>query len=414
MKKHIFPASLCLIVILLVTLSLSGRNDSPQGTSELLHGVSTDTPLVNTTLLSEKAELYTDLSLRLLSESHSGENTFIAPLSTIYGLSMTANGAGGDTLAQLESTFGMSTAEMNEYLYSYCARLDRSGDTLATASSLWLSESKQFTVERDFLNTCATWYNTEIYLTNFDDAALDAINAWTLEKTGGSLDFPLTAFRQPDGIIILGTLLFDGHWETPFSESGTRDCIFTQEDGSEVSAMYMSSIEDLYLEDETCTGFLKPYWTDSYIFAVFLPRESITMEEFLSSMDGQSLSNLIDNATEATVHVTMPKFTSCVSVDMIPVLQGIGVTDIFDHDIADLTGIGGDHLCITDIRQEASITVDEIGTRAFAVAAEAAFPASAREILEEKYVDLDRPFVYMILETSNYTPVFLGTLMTTV
>lgn len=413
MKKHIFPAALCLIVILLVTFSLSGRNNSPQGPTELLHDISADAPFVNTILLGEKADVYTDLSLRLLRESHSGKNTLIAPLSTVYGLSITANGAEGDTLTQLESAFGMSVSEMNEYLYSYTTRLGGSGNTLSFANSIWLHEGGEFTVNRDFLHTCATWYDTEIYETEFNDAALESINSWTLENTGGSIDFPLTDFRQPDGMILLGTLLFDGYWETPFSESGNRDGIFTQEDGSEVSSMYMSSIEDLYLEGETCTGFLKPYRTDDFVFAALLPREGISIEEFLSTVNGQYMSTLFDNASEATVYVTMPKFTSDVSLDMITALQALGVTDVFEHGSADLTGIGSSHLCITDIRQEAAITVDELGTRAVAAAAEAAFPASAREILEDKYVDLNRPFVYMILETTNYTPVFLGTLMTT-
>ena len=46
----------------------------------------------------------TDFAVRLLRESaKSGENTLISPLSVLYALSMTANGADGNTLAQMET-----------------------------------------------------------------------------------------------------------------------------------------------------------------------------------------------------------------------------------------------------------------------------------------------------------------------
>ena len=413
MKKSILTVVLCLIVIGLVVFSLSGREEHTRTHENLLADISAEAPLMNIDLLSEKSDVYNDLSLSLLRTCHSEDNTLLSPLSTVYGLAMTANGAGSKTLSQLEELFGMSASEMNEYLYSYCTRLQRSGETLTAANSLWLSENDPFTVSRDFLRVSATWYDADIYKTEFDNAALEAMSAWTLENTGNSMGSLIQSFRQPEGMILLNTLLFDAYWETPFSEAANREGVFTREDKTEESAIYMTSMEDIYLENENCTGFLKSYRSDHYVFAAILPRENVTIEDFLSIFDGQSLSQLVNSSCAATVHVTMPKFTSGTALDIIPALKNLGVTDVFDVNAADLTGIAADHLHITDILLETQITVDELGTRAVAAAAEAAFPASAREILEEKYVDLNRPFVYMILETTNYTPVFLGTLMTT-
>ena len=44
-----------------------------------------------------------------------GANTLISPLSVLSALSMTANGAAGSTLEQMENVFGLPVTELNEY-----------------------------------------------------------------------------------------------------------------------------------------------------------------------------------------------------------------------------------------------------------------------------------------------------------
>ena len=68
----------------------------------------------------------TDFALRLFKASgKDGESTLISPLSVIYALAMTANGANGETLKQMENVLGMSVDELNPYLYSYMYTLPK-------------------------------------------------------------------------------------------------------------------------------------------------------------------------------------------------------------------------------------------------------------------------------------------------
>ena len=68
----------------------------------------------------------TDFAVRLFQQSlEEEENTLLSPLSVISALGMTANGADGETLAQMEQTFGMSLASLNQYLSSYREDLPR-------------------------------------------------------------------------------------------------------------------------------------------------------------------------------------------------------------------------------------------------------------------------------------------------
>ena len=64
-------------------------------------------------------------------------------------------------------------------------------------------------------------------------------------------------------------------------------------------------------------------------------------------------------------------------------------------------------LWIDKVLQKTYVSVDQVGTKAAAVAAVALDGAAA---IEEPppTVCLDRPFVYVIFETENTTPLFIG------
>lgn len=413
MRNRVTAGLVCIFIVLAILFNVSGSADSREQSDDLTAGIDALTPTVNTTILADRAGTYTDFALRLLTAEHSKENTLLSPLSTVYGLAMTANGAGGETLRQIENAFGMPAAEMNEYLFSSRSNLGNAGRALTFASSLWLGESSMFTVEKNFLRTCASWYDAEIFQTKFDDDCLRAMSEWVRQNTENTGLSPISDFQQPDGIILLNTVMFNEKWATPFSEDWNDSARFFREDGGEEFAIFMRSEEELYLESAYCTGFLKEYMSGGYVFAALLPTEGTTVAELLSAIDGQALHNLLTSPTPATVHIALPKFSASLTGDMIPALEKLGITDVFSQTAADLSGIGNSQLYIAGIDQNTSITVDEIGTRAVAVTAVAEFPAAEQELLEEKFVTLDRPFVYMILESDNLTPLFIGTVMTT-
>ena len=99
MKQKLTAAALTLL--LTGSLFLSGCSSSSK-TVDLMKDVKaaeiqTDTALTEETLLSS-----TDFAVRLLQESITDkENLLISPLSLELALTMTANGAVGDTLTQM-------------------------------------------------------------------------------------------------------------------------------------------------------------------------------------------------------------------------------------------------------------------------------------------------------------------------
>ena len=90
----------------------------------------------------------------------------------------------------------------------------------------------------------------------------------------------------------------------------------------------------------------------------------------------------------------------------------MGMTDAFDPALANFSGMGtaGGNLYLSDVLHKTYIEVSATGTRAAAVTAITVKCTSLAPPDDTVSVVLDRPFFYMIVDTSTGMPLFMGTL----
>ena len=358
----------------------------------------------------------TDFGIRLFRQSYSPEkNTLISPLSVLYALSMTANGAEGDTLAQMEAVLGMEVEELNRWLGAYRNILsDTQKGKLALANSIWFRDSDRFTVNEAFLQKNADFYGADIYKAAFDEETCKDINNWVKKNTDGMIQNILNGI--PDGAVmyLVNALAFDAQWQEIYKESAIWDGEFTTQRGFRRSVEMMHSEESLYLDDGKATGFLKDYEGERYAFAALLPNEGITVGDYLENLTGEQLYALLSDPYEAKVQVTLPKFEAEYDVQMSDILGAMGMTDAFDGDKADLSGIGQSqrgNLYINRVLHKTYICVDGKGTKAGAATAVEVNDECAMVEPDFYRVALDRPFIYLLIDTENNIPFFIGTMM---
>lgn len=358
----------------------------------------------------EKCAEATDFALRLFQNSlKTEENTLISPLSVLAALGMTANGAAGETLAQMEQTLGISAADLNAYFYSY---MDAQGEHLKLANSIWFSDAGWLKVRQDFLETNADFYQADLFQTPFTPETCTAINGWVSEKTAGMIPEILEEISADAVMYLINALAFEAEWPEAYREDQIREGTFNREDGAQQAAQLMYSEESSYLEDENATGFVKYYKGGDYAFAALLPNEGVSVSDYVKSLTGTHLQELLGNAQAVTVHAAIPKFEAEYSVEMKDILQSMGMTDAFDAETADFTGIceeGG--LFIGQVLHKTAITVAEQGTKAGAATAVEMRAGGAMPQEDMKTVILDRPFVYMLIDCGQNLPFFLGTMM---
>lgn len=352
----------------------------------------------------------TDFSLRLFQTAmEEGENTLISPLSVLYALGMTANGAKGNTLSQMETVLGDTVGPLNGWLGTY-----ETGENLHLANGIWFRDDPRFTVNQDFLQINANFYGAGIYKAPFDGKTLKEINGFVEEHTEGMIQNVLDEI--PDGAVmyLVNALSFEDRWQEAYRENQVHEGLFTTEDGRQQKTELMWSEEYCYLQDDRASGFLKYYENDRFAFMALLPKKGLTVSEYVKALTGAHLQELLENPVYGAVDVAIPKFETEYDMEMKDTLTSMGMTDAFDPELADFSGLGTSedgNISISRVLHKTYISVAEQGTRAGAATVVEATDAAAAMPEEIKEVILDRPFLYMILDLESNTPVFMGTLM---
>ena len=359
-----------------------------------------------------------DFGVRLFQNSmEEGKNTLISPLSVLYALAMTTNGADGETLAQMEQVLGMDVDDLNSYMLAYLDLLPESKDyKLSLANSIWFKDDPNFVIEQSFLQTNADYYGAGAYKAAFDEGTRNDINNWVKEHTDGMIPEILDEIPDEAIMYLVNALAFEAEWADVYEEHQIREGRFTMEDGTRQDVDMMHSEEYTYLEDDMATGFIKYYKDRRYAFVAMLPNENVTVSEYVDSLTGEHLRELLNNTQDVTVFASIPKFETEYDAEMSEVLQEMGMADAFDYHVADFSRLGtyqadGKNICINRVLHKTYISVTEQGTRAGAATAVEMVAEGAMEIVEFKEVVLDRPFIYMLIDCETNLPFFIGTMM---
>ena len=364
-----------------------------------------------------------DFSVELFKRSITdGENSLISPLSVMLALAMTANGADGETLAQMEALLGggIPLAELNEYLYSYAQSFPSiEKSKLSIANSIWFrDDGESLQIHADFLQRNADYFDAAVYSAAFDGQTVRDINNWVSANTDRMIDTILNEISDLDMLFLINAVIFDAEWLNVYHRENVRKGDFTDINGTVRNIDFMHSSEYAYLEDGMATGFIKPYANGAYSFAALLPNEGVPIEEYIESLTGAGLLDTLGSRQDVLVYTSMPKFEFDYSISMIDALEALGIHDAFDEFIANFGSMGMSmipdypNLYISEVLHKTFISVDELGTKAGAVTMVSVGAGGSAMPIEPKIVDLDRPFVFAIIDNATNLPVFIGTLMT--
>lgn len=354
-----------------------------------------------------------DFAVRLFKESYQDDkNTLISSLSVLCALAMTTNGAEGNTREQMETVLGASCEYLNLYLYTYINSLPTSQKCkLNLANSIWINADERFEANQDFLQINADYYGAGAYKAPFNSQTLKDINNWIKKETDGTIPKVLNDIPQEAVMYLVNALAFDAEWANVYERTQVRDGKFTKDDGAEQKVKLMYSTEGKYLENNSSKGFIKYYKGGEYAFVALLPNENISLSDYVSTLDGKALSELLKAAEARPVETAIPKFETEYEVQMAEVLKAMGMTDAFNPDAADFSGLGtSEHgnIFIDRVIHKAFIKVGEKGTKAGAATVIEMLDKSSASPDEMKYVYLTRPFVYMLVDCKNNVPFFIG------
>lgn len=400
-------------IVAVLVLSLAGCGQP----ETLVSGASVEKPEI--TDISDKNVIVTDLAVRLLQTSFSQkENVLISPISVLSGLSLIANGVDGDSLAQIEEVVGLTAEKLNEYICSYgCHLSETSGKNSEPylANSLWINEDRGVTVSDKFLQANEVYCNASIYQVPFDETCTKYTNNWIKDQTQGIIEHMINEVSEDATMYLVNSLAFEGVWKLR-SRSGEQS-VFKNIDGTTHSAEdIVANREGGYIEDNDTDGFVKYFGRSKYAFAALLPKEGINISTYIQSLTGQKLHNLLSNVVDNEVNKFMPGFSFSYEEDMANILRRMGlegIEDIFDKSQADFSGFGyapeGKNLHIDNFFYKTSIDIDGNGMNTNARAAVTEEIFTCDEAM--RTVNIDRPFIIVLMDSENCIPILIGTVV---
>lgn len=364
-----------------------------------------------------------DFALKLLNESRSdfeGDSLLVSPLSVMLALAMTANGAEGETLEQMENVLGggMYIEDLNEQLFNYTSSLVSTDDAkFNLANAVWVTSSPTFSINKNFVRAIENTYDADIIAADLP-SSVGAINDWAKEETFGMIPSILKEgdLKESTIMVLLNALAFDALWAQQPSDSACFEGVFKGTDESVQNVTYMWAEADGYIEGKNEVGIVKNYKGGNYAFLALLPDEDISIYDYIASLDGEDFLKLYDMREKAAYNVEisakMPHFSFDCTIEMSDVLKKMGMPLAFDSSVADFDGMGHSELgniFISRVIQKTHIDLDNSGTRAAAVTAvimdaESGMPGN----IKYYRVELDRPFVYAIIDTQTGLPIFIG------
>ncbi len=352
-------------------------------------------------------------AVKLFEKTAKMQSTVISPISVSYLMAMLANGANGQTKADIMKALQLEEKDLDEMNALYKMMIQRCGNTgKGTTLNIanYFAMNKEVNLEDAYANKMKNIYNAGIESLDFTSSKTTAhINNWCKKNTNGMIPSIIDKVDANASAYIMNAIFFNGTWADKFSKSQTKNENFRgyTRDITMVPMMHKSD-KLLYWGNDMYTAVRIPYSNSSYTMTVMLPNEGVSIDEMLKTMENADLTAWRQDAEQCIVDLKLPRFTTEADVTLNNIISELGAANIFNSN-ADFTNIAKSNMFVSQMFQKAKIEVSEEGTKAAAVTA-AIMTMSALPTEEPKHVTFhaNRPFVYMITEANTNAIFFMG------
>lgn len=342
------------------------------------------------------------------------ENAVCSPLNTYMALAMLAEITGGRSQSQILDLIGQDSLESLRTQAGHVWNAHYCNDNATysiLANSLWLDNKYSYTPTT--VNNLATYYYASVYQGDLGSREMDrALQSWLNEQTNGLLheQAQKNSFEDNTALALASTVLYQAKWndDCEFSEENNTQNIFYSPEG-DMTCTFMNkrvTYSDYFRGTDfsaTCLNL-----DDRSRMWLILPNKDQTPQSVLES--GEAVSTILGNTETLPLHVkvdlSVPKFDITAETDLTDALKNLGITDVFNPDLADFSAIFPDHQAsLYSADHAVRVAIDEEGVTA---AAYTVLRADTNSLAEEiVQFTLDRPFLFLITSQDNL-PLFAG------
>ncbi|ARF10065.1 serpin [Indivirus ILV1] len=322
-------------------------------------------------------------------------NGVFSPLSITFALSILHLGAYGNTDKQLTELFN-NKYTINELNNIYTLF---NNDIMKVTNVLILNN--KYKVNNQYLDLIKNLSLIEYRSFNDINFIVKRVNNYIETNTKGLIkdtisnrDIDLSTI-----MILINTIYFKANWMNEFNPNKTHKSTFR---GLDKKINMMTQTNNFnYHENNDLQIIEIPYKQNDYTMGIILPKG-----DEIPIISNNKFISLIDNLKTERIELYLPKFTHRKNIQLVPILQNLGITDLFNSN-ANLNI--SDKAYVSKIIHESVVIVDEKGTEAAAVTvvimkSMAVMPLYIKPIIFRA----DHEFIYYIRHIPTNTLLFYG------
>ena len=352
--------------------------------------------------------------LKQITREQPGTNVFISPFSVSTVLQMVANGAAGDTKAEMQRV--LKTAGLPaETLNAACKNLNQSLNSqtnviLNLANAIWYKEG--FHLKPGFVSDNKNYFSAKLAGVDFGKPeSAQTINDWADHSTHGKIkEVVRWPFPPLTRVILANAIYFKGKWDRPFDKQATKDHAFEVLPGGtpkQVPTMWQRGHFN-YQQGDGFQAVRLPYTGGRLQMYLFLPDTNSSPAKLLAGLDADTWRDkILPKFQDKEGVLALPRFKLDYDVTLNDPLKALGLRQVFGNG-ADFSAMADEPLFVSEVKQKSFVDVNEEGTEAAAVTTVTMKATGVFRPEKPFEMIVDRPFLFVIGDDLTKSVLFMG------
>ena len=370
-------------------------------------------------LIDSLANFATKFYQEIVERDDRRHNIVVSPLSVYMVLAVLRVGLAERSRSQIDRVMSLPRGDgVGIMLKDFAHSLLRENRTMNIASKIWQQKYFCFTQCRRFTKEVQQDYHAdlgEVHFVRKPQEAAGLINRWVYVRSRGRIEKLLdeNEVTRNTRFVLANMIYFKANWKEMFKVKITTRQLFTVfNDGKRVEkyvdTMFTSADFRHTFGFGTDYSLLElPYENENFAMIIILPLSIKDMDKVETSLNLTVLNdkiNHLQSRPKTSVDVHLPKFCVSNGIALNDVLKAMGLTDIFDPSLADLSNLSGfKGMFVSNVQHEAFIKVSEQGTEAAGGSSVTSGYLSIPDVFR-----INRPFMFLIRHAPTQSIVFLG------